>query len=107
MGYRYNTFCECVKEEENEAYYDKYDDVNKDDPHAYDTDNNKEVYNFDDADENDSYDFDEHNTYYYDNHDNINDDGKDALGREEDVEESDDSNNINDRHIKNKYWYSL
>ena len=75
--------------------------------YAYDTDNNKEVYNFDDADENDSYDFDEHNTYYYDNHDNINDDGKDALGREEDVEESDDSNNINDRHIKNKYRYSL
>lgn len=85
----------------------KYDDVNKDDPYAYDTDNNKEVYNFNDADENDSYDFDEHNAYYYDNHDNINDDGKDALGREEDVKESDDSNNINDRHIKNKYRYSL
>ena len=34
VGYRYNTFCKCVKEEENEVYYDEYDDVNKDDPYA-------------------------------------------------------------------------
>ena len=79
MGYRFNTFCECVKEED-EVYYDEYDDIDKDDPYDIESDDNKEYNNFAEADEKDFYDTDEYND---DTSDDI-----DALSREEDKDDS-------------------
>ena len=42
MGYRFNTFCECVKEED-EVYYDEYDDIDKDDPYDIESDDIKNI----------------------------------------------------------------